>query len=380
MTKDMSQHQKEFYEEYWKQRENENYIHTKNNMWIPPRIRIAVNMILRDYNINGNKSIRVLDVGCGEGAFGRLLTERLKDQVDIVGCDISNTALTRASSHYSCVFQADIEKNELVEKLYSQRFDYIILLEVLEHLFRPGKVLSQCYEILKDDGVLLASFPNIAWYKYRIDMLMGNFPKNYLLYPGEHIQNFTLDSFYNLKNIFPNLNITTVDIDKSGLQLARNQRLNVLQASALELPIRDNQVDVVLCLGIIEHVKEDSRLIKEISRVLKKGGKVILSTPMQNGISFPLISKEKSKIINQNWGHVRMGYDLKELEILFKNDDLAIEKTSKYFNLFTKLAYLFLLSSYPILNRVGRLLYGLTIKLEPYIRYKAEGHIIIGKK
>ena len=198
MTKDMSQHQKEFYEEYWKQRENENYIHTKNNMWIPPRIRIAVNMILRDYNINGNKSIRVLDVGCGEGAFGRLLTERLKDQVDIVGCDISNTALTRASSLYSCVFQADIEKNELIEKLYNQRFDYIILLEVLEHLFRPGKVLSQCYEILKDDGVLLASFPNIAWYKYRIDMLMGNFPKNYLLYPGEHIQNFTLDSFYKL--------------------------------------------------------------------------------------------------------------------------------------------------------------------------------------
>ena len=185
---------------------------------------------------------------------------------------------------------------------------------------------------------------------------------------------------YNLKNIFPNLNITTVDIDKSGLQLARNQRLNVLQASALELPIRDNRVDVVLCLDIIEHVKEDSRLIKEISRVLKKGGKVILSTPMQNGISFPLISKEKSKIINKNWGHVRMGYDLKELEILFKNDDLAIEKNSKYFNLFTKLAYLFLLSSYPILNRVGRLLYGLTIKLEPYIKYKAEGHIIIGKK
>ena len=53
MTKDMSQHQKEFYEEYWKQRENKNYIHTKNDMWIPPRIRVAVNMILRDYNING---------------------------------------------------------------------------------------------------------------------------------------------------------------------------------------------------------------------------------------------------------------------------------------------------------------------------------------
>lgn len=185
---------------------------------------------------------------------------------------------------------------------------------------------------------------------------------------------------YNLKKLFPKLNITTIDIDKAGLQEAIERGLNALYASALELPIKDNLVDVVICLDIIEHVQEDCRLIKEISRVLKKGGKVILSTPMQNGISFPLISKEKSKIINKNWGHVRMGYELKELEILFKNDDLAIEKTLKYFNLFTKLAYLFLLSSYPILNRVGRILYGLTVKLEPYIKYQAEAHIIIGKK
>jgi len=75
---------------------------------------------------------------------------------------------------------------------------------------------------------------------------------------------------YRLKNIFPNLKITVVDIDKSGLKLAREKGLNTLYAQALELPIKDNQVNVVLCLDLIEHVKEDSRLVKEISRVLKK--------------------------------------------------------------------------------------------------------------
>ena len=185
---------------------------------------------------------------------------------------------------------------------------------------------------------------------------------------------------YSLKKTFPNLKITIIDIDELGLQLAKGLGLNTVRASALALPIQDNRVDVVLCLDLIEHVKDDDRLVKEISRVLRKGGKVILSTPMQNGVSFPFISKERSKIINKNWGHVRMGYDLKELEILFKNSDLAIEKTSKYFNLFTKFAYLFLLSSYPIIKRVGRILYELTLKLEPYIEYKAEGHIVISKK
>ncbi len=155
-------------------------------------------MILRDLNVNGNKTVYVLDIGCGEGAFGKLLTERLKDQVYIIVCDISDTALTRTSWYYFRVFQANIETNELVKRFSDQRFDYIVILEVLEHLFKPIDVLSQCYKILNDDGFLLASFPNIAWYKYRIDMLRGYFPKNYLLYPGEHIQNFTLDSFYKL--------------------------------------------------------------------------------------------------------------------------------------------------------------------------------------
>jgi hypothetical protein len=51
---------------------------------------------------------------------------------------------------------------------------------------------------LKDGGALIASFPNIAWYKYRIDMLKGRFPKDYLLDPGEHIQHYTLRSFTEL--------------------------------------------------------------------------------------------------------------------------------------------------------------------------------------
>src|SRR3972149_1659248 len=152
MTKHMSQHQKEFYEEYWKQRENENYIHTNNDMWIQPRIKVAVDMILKNFDFSENKPISVIDIGCGEGTFGKLLREQLKDKVYIIGCDISDTALNRASFHYSYLFQVDIETNELVKRFSDQRFDYIVILEVLEHLFKPIDVLSQCYKILNDDG------------------------------------------------------------------------------------------------------------------------------------------------------------------------------------------------------------------------------------
>ncbi len=47
----------------------------------------------------------------------------------------------------------------------------------------------------------------------------------------------------------------------------------------LSLPLTDSLFDIVICTEVIEHVVEVRQLIKEINRVLKKGGKLILSTP-----------------------------------------------------------------------------------------------------
>ena len=146
--------------------------------------------------------------------------------------------------------------------------------------------------------------------------------------------------------------------------------------------IRNGQIHIVLCLDVIEHVKEDSKLVREISRVLKKGSKVILTTPMQNGVSFPFLSEEEIETINERWGHVRKGYSLKEIvklfKELFKDNNLVIEKVSKYFNLLSRFAYRFIfLSRIPLKGR--SLLYQLVIRLEPYIKWRAEEHIIIAR-
>lgn len=184
---------------------------------------------------------------------------------------------------------------------------------------------------------------------------------------------------YKLNKIFPNLKITVVDVDKSGLQIAKGRGLSTLCSSGLELPIKDNLVDVVLCLDLLEHIKEDNALIKEISRILKKNGKIILTTPMQNGVTFPFLNKEKTEIINKNWSHFRKGYSLKRIEKLFENNDLTIERKNGYFNFFTRLAYRFLMIS-KISFKGKYFLYRLIIKLEPFIKIGAQEHIIIGKK
>lgn len=184
---------------------------------------------------------------------------------------------------------------------------------------------------------------------------------------------------YRLKKIFPNLVITVVDTDEIGLELAKNRGLNVICASALELPTKDKEFDIVFCFDLIEHIKEDVKLLREISRVLKDDGKIILTTPMKDGVSFPMLNKKKNEIINKNWGHVRKGYSLEQIRELFKLNRLIIDKEDKYFNYFSRLVYrLTILSGIPL--RGVDLLFQAIIRLEPYIKYGSEEHIIIGKK
>jgi SAM-dependent methyltransferase len=130
---------------------------------------------------------------------------------------------------------------------------------------------------------------------------------------------------------------------------------------------------------LIEHVKEDVKLVKELSRVLKDNGKIILTTPMKDGVSFPMLNKKKNEIINKNWGHVRKGYSLEQIRELFKLNHLIIDKEDKYFNYFSRLAYRFgILSRIPL--RGMALLYQAIIRLEPYIKYGSEEYIIVGRK
>ena len=49
--------------------------------------------------------------------------------------------------------------------------------------------------------------------------------------------------------------------------------------NCLSLPFPNEEVDFVLATEIIEHIFETRQFIREIYRVLKKGGKVIISTP-----------------------------------------------------------------------------------------------------
>lgn len=51
-----------------------------------------------------------------------------------------------------------------------------------------------------------------------------------------------------------------------------------------EIPVPDQSFDIVLCTEALEHVPDPQAVIKEISRLLKFGGRVILTAPLGSGL------------------------------------------------------------------------------------------------
>jgi SAM-dependent methyltransferase len=54
---------------------------------------------------------------------------------------------------------------------------------------------------------------------------------------------------------------------------------NVRRGSCVELPFEDEAADIITALDVIEHIEDDARAVREMARVLKKGGYLVITVP-----------------------------------------------------------------------------------------------------
>lgn len=55
-------------------------------------------------------------------------------------------------------------------------------------------------------------------------------------------------------------------------------------SDAASIPVENGSFDVVICTEVLEHVPEPIKVIQEISRILRPGGRLILTAPLGSGI------------------------------------------------------------------------------------------------
>jgi 2-polyprenyl-3-methyl-5-hydroxy-6-metoxy-1,4-benzoquinol methylase len=101
---------------------------------------------------------RLLDVGCGVGAFGALVKQTR--EVDVWGVEPVKSAAGEASTRIDHVVN-DVFDFEL--GLPAGTFDCVVFNDVLEHMVEPEQALRYARTLLAPAGVVVASIPNIRY-------------------------------------------------------------------------------------------------------------------------------------------------------------------------------------------------------------------------
>lgn len=142
-------------------------------------------------------SVELLDVGTGTGALGEFLSSQRECILDGVNYNADEVAI--AKPFYRELRVANLEQTRLSELFGKNRYDFIVFADVLEHLRNPADILADARKLLKLQGRIIISLPNIAYAGVIADLLAGQF--NYTeegILDQTHVQFFTRNSLHRL--------------------------------------------------------------------------------------------------------------------------------------------------------------------------------------
>jgi methionine biosynthesis protein MetW len=113
---------------------------------------------------------RVLDVGCGTGSLSRLLVDLRGALVVGIEPDPKRATIARKRG-------IDARDGFFDEATASSlgKFDVVVFADVLEHLPDPASALQLTRQVLKSDGMVIVSVPNVAHWSVRLELLFGRF-------------------------------------------------------------------------------------------------------------------------------------------------------------------------------------------------------------
>jgi 2-polyprenyl-3-methyl-5-hydroxy-6-metoxy-1,4-benzoquinol methylase len=111
---------------------------------------------------------KVLDLGCARGRLGEALKARGTASL-VHGIEFSESAALEAKSRLDQVWVADLSVFDWTQA--DTDYDVIIAADVLEHLADPWETLRQLRHVLSVGGRIIASVPNVRYWKVIADLL-----------------------------------------------------------------------------------------------------------------------------------------------------------------------------------------------------------------
>lgn len=117
---------------------------------------------------------KVIDIGCGSGATGKILQERFPE-CQLFGIERNQVVAAHAAARYKVVLVGDVEAMELsASDVPFSEIDTVLLLDILEHLYNPWHFLSKLRGLLSKNCRLVASIPNVFNIQLLDELAAGN--------------------------------------------------------------------------------------------------------------------------------------------------------------------------------------------------------------
>jgi ubiquinone/menaquinone biosynthesis C-methylase UbiE len=169
--------------------------------------------------------------------------------------------------------------------------------EYQEHFFDEHAPLYPWPRMLRSMGLTRVFKPREVMWK--------NAFESFALMPGEKILDVGCGSGIWLDRLRQQFGVDGVGVDLSPNSLkeavsASSEDIAFIGGDISYLPLQDGFFDVVFSLDVLEHVVEQDRCLREMVRVLKPGGRLLLWTLNQN------------QQYTWNWWLGKMGLDIYE--------------------------------------------------------------------
>jgi ubiquinone/menaquinone biosynthesis C-methylase UbiE len=123
------------------------------------------------------------------------------------------------------------------------------------------------------------------------------------------------------------------------------------------IPVPDNSFDVIICTEVFEHIPEPIPVVTEFSRILKSGGKLILTAPLQSGIH--------QEPYHFYGGYTPFWYEKFLSENAFQN--IVIEENGRFNQFYSQESIRFIRKNHPFSNIVSLLYTPIWLTLVPIV-------------
>ncbi len=168
----------------------------------------------------------VLDVGCSNGTFGQSVKKRF-ESVKIIGLEANSKMVEIAKEKLDEVRQVNLNEVNLSGLFSDQKFDCIVMGDILEHLVNPWKLVKQASSLLTENGVIITSLPNVRHFSTILSLTFkGGLPyRERGIHDKSHLRFFTRK---NILEMFEEAGLKVVKEKRNKRLIEGGSRLNIL--------------------------------------------------------------------------------------------------------------------------------------------------------